>query len=380
MTPALSRSFTGRLRASYTGYCKLLCEREVEALGVRQRASDLGEFGLIRRLTADLTARADVVVSIGDDAAVLRPSPGRDLVATIDAQVEGRHFLRDVSNPEDIGYKALAVNLSDIAAMGATPQWALVSLLLPPDTPVSLLDGVYRGMRALADEFAVSLVGGNVAATDGPLVVDVALLGAVDEGAAALRAGASVGDAVLVTGLLGAAAAGVLTLGGELDQSALDRRAVQEARRAMSHPEPLVREGQAIARSGLVSAMLDISDGLAADLGHLCEASHVGATLNAAAIPIHPAARAVAGALGCDPSSLALSGGEDYQLLFTARREHVAALAQILAEMGCVVSVIGEITDDVDHVSLRAADGTQSPLAPGGWDHLRSPGAVMDRD
>ena len=339
------------------------------------RLSELGEFGLIHRLTADLATRQDVAVSVGDDAAVLTPAAGEDLVATIDAQVEGRHFLRSVASAEDIGHKALAVNLSDIAAMGAIPKWALVSLLVSPETPVSLLDGVYRGLRALAGRFEVAIVGGNVSATDGPLTIDVALLGQVSGGRALLRRGARPGDAILVTGSLGAAGAGALTVGGDSGAQEIDGSALAVARQAMTHPTPLVREGQALARTGYVTAMLDVSDGLAADLSHLCEASHVGAEVVAGAIPVHRAAQVVAAAYGRDPLDLALSGGEDYQLLFTAKPEHVSTLQKTMADLGGTAVVIGEVTDSVGSLALRSRDGELSPLSPRGWDHLRAPWA-----
>src|SRR5258706_8963231 len=171
------------------------------------QVSDLGEFGLIERLAAHLPSRPDVILSTGDDAALVDLGAAALLVATVDALVDGRHFLRAVATPEEIGHKALAVNLSDIAAMGAEPLWALVSLLVPPATDVALLDGIYAGMTALAESFAVAIVGGNVASTSGPLTLDVTLLGRVQRHQAILRSGARQGDVLCVTGSLVAAAA-----------------------------------------------------------------------------------------------------------------------------------------------------------------------------
>src|SRR5258708_636149 len=172
------------------------------------QVSDLGEFGLIERLAAHLPSRPDEILSTGDDAALVDLGAAALLVATVDALVDGRHFLRAVATPEEIGHKALAVNLSDIAAMGAEPLWALVSLLVPPATDVALLDGIYAGMAALAQSFAVAIVGGNVASTNGPLTLDVTVLGRVQRHQAILRSGARQGDVLCVTGSLGAAAAG----------------------------------------------------------------------------------------------------------------------------------------------------------------------------
>ena len=331
---------------------------------------ELGEFGLIRRLVEGIATRPDVAVAPGDDAAVLTPRAGQQLVATIDAQVEGRHFLRSVASGYDIGHKALAVNLSDIAAMGATPAWALVSLLVPPDTPLSLLDEMYGGMNELAREFGVAIVGGNVSGTDGPLALDVALLGQVEAARAVLRRGAAPGDMLLITGQLGAAAAGVLSL-RDAGARHVDTGIIQEARLAMLRPRPLVREGQRLAGAGVVTAMLDVSDGLVADLGHMCEASHVGAVVIADAVPVHPTARAIAPAYGRDPLDLALYGGEDYQLLFTARREHIASVQQALADMGADCVCIGEMTGDAGQLELQAHNGSRTPLRAQGWDHLR---------
>lgn len=334
------------------------------------RLAELGEFGLIRRLVEDLATRPDVAVAPGDDAAVLTPGPGRQLVATIDAQVEGRHFLRSVASGYDIGYKSLAVNLSDIAAMGAAPAWALVSLLVPSDTPLSLLDDLYRGMNDLAREFDVAIVGGNVSGTDGPLTVDVALLGQVAQARALLRGGATPGDALLVTGSLGAAAAGVLTL-QETGERRIEEQLIQDVRRAMLRPRPMVREGERLGSLGMVTAMLDVSDGLVADLGHLCEASHVGAVIVEDAVPIHPAARVIGQAYGRAPLDLALSGGEDYQLLFTVGSEHIHSVQSALAEIGTIAAEIGAITSDTGQLVLQSPDGSRRPLPAHGWDHLR---------
>ncbi|MGH2504462.1 MAG: thiamine-phosphate kinase, partial [Ktedonobacterales bacterium] len=182
------------------------------------RLEDLGEFPLIERLTAGLESRADVVLGIGDDAAALDlgldlgldVGAGQLLLATCDAQVAGTHFLPSVATPEEIGHKALAVNLSDIAAMGGEPLWALVSLLAPPSLDVAMLDGVYAGMRALARQFNVALVGGNVSSTPGPLTLDITALGRVARDRLLTRAGARTGDRLLVTGHLGAAVTALL--------------------------------------------------------------------------------------------------------------------------------------------------------------------------
>jgi len=338
------------------------------------RTEELGEFALIARLTAGLPTRADVALGVGDDAALLDLSgfaADALLVATCDAQVEGEHFTLGVATPEEIGHKALAVNLSDLAAMGAEPLWALVSLLLPRALEVATLDGVYAGLRSLAARYSVALVGGNVSATAGPLAIDVTALGRVPRGQALTRAGGSPGDLVLVTGTLGAAAAGVLLQGGDSRLDAVSAAARAQARTALVSPQPRLAEGRALAASGVVTAMLDVSDGLAADLGHLCAASQVSAELDADAISVDPAALAVAEALGRDALRMALEGGEDYELAFTVGPDAVEQALEAVTAVGGGARVIGRLTEPGLGLRLLYADGSIEELAARGWDHLR---------
>jgi thiamine-monophosphate kinase len=336
------------------------------------RLGDLGEFGLIGRLTRSLATRPDVLLGAGDDAALLDLGADTLIVATCDAQVEGRHFLRDLATPEEIGYKALAVNLSDIAAMGAEPLWALVSLLLPPALDVSVLDSIYAGMNALARRYDVAIVGGNVSGTDGPLVLDVTLLGKIQRGHELRRSGARPGDRLLVTGTLGAAAAGVLAFITEPGAANISQTILERARAAMAAPEPHVVEGRALAESGIVTAMLDISDGLAADLSHLCAASNTGAVLIASAVPVDAAAQQIATAYGRDATLLVLGGGEDYQLLLTVPPDGVERAQAAVATVGGVAREIGFMTEPDAGVRLRLPDGSEQLLEAHGWDHLRS--------
>lgn len=338
------------------------------------RLADSGEFELIERLTRGLTSRPDVVLGVGDDAALLAPRTGELLVATCDVQVEGRHFVRGIATPEEIGHKALAVNLSDVAAMGAQPLWALVSLLLPLELDISVLDGIYAGLHSLAAEYDVAVVGGNVSATDGPLVIDVTLLGSVPRGRAARRDGGRAGDIVLVTGSLGAAAAGMRALVTAPGGAAIPPDVLERARHALVAPTPRVREGPALAATGAVTAMLDISDGLASDLRHLCDRSGVGAEIVAESVPIDLAASIIATAYGDQPLSLALDGGEAYELLFTAAPESVDAVVGAAEAAGCPVHVIGKLIAPHEGLRLRMRDGTVRRLEPHGWDHLRARG------
>ncbi len=345
----------------------------VEDKARRMRLADVGEFSLIARLTADLQSRPDVALGVGDDAAALDLGADHLLLATCDSQVEGRHFLSHVAMPREIGYKALAVNLSDIAAMGGEPLWALVSLIAAPELDVSVIDGIYEGMRELAARYQVAIVGGNVSSTSGPLTLDITVLGRVTRERMVTRAGARPGDRLLVTGSLGAGRVGLLAFTTpDVEPPA---NALAQVRARMVTPEPRVREGLALSATRSVTAMLDISDGLAGDLNHICERSHVGALVNAAALPVDDATSAVARALGEDPVALALSGGDDYELLFTARPEDVTRVMEAVRMIGTPVTDIGEITTFEEGLRARRLDGVIQSLEPRGWDHLTPGGA-----
>ncbi len=333
--------------------------------------SDLGEFKLIERLRRSMPAARDgVIVGIGDDAAVLKTVAGRVLLATCDVQVEGRHFMLDRATPYQIGWKSLAVNLSDIAAMGGTPTYALVSLGLPKDLDVSFVDELYRGLSDIAGQFGVSIVGGNLSSAN-ELFVDVTLLGEAEPAHVLLRSNAQVDDVVLVTGNLGAAASGVWLLSSAhaVPVSAQARAAVL---RAALTPTPRVREGQIIAQSGLAHAMIDISDGLAADVGHICDESRVSVRLFAEPLPIASTTVEVATAVGHDPLDPALHGGEDYELLVSAPRADAGALSELVqSQTGTPLSVIGDILPPGDARTFIRGNGRMIPLHARGWNHFR---------
>ncbi len=330
----------------------------------------LGEFGLIARLTAGLPTSPDVLVGAGDDCAVLEVGGGQVLLATCDAQLDGQHFLRAVATPEQIGQRAMAVNLSDIASMGGTPRFALVSLLLSSDLPASLLDGVSMGLRQEAARYGAVIVGGNITASPDLLGIDITLLGQMPREQVLLRSGARPGDALLVTGTLGAAAAGLhLLLHPELS---VPESIAHSLKAAQLTPVPRVPEGRLLARLGSVTAMLDISDGLAGDLGHLCAQSRVGARIDQAALPISAATLEAARLAGQSALEWALYGGEDYQLLFTAPQSAVSRVKELLwLATGTPVTAIGAVLPPEAGMQLCAPDGTMQPLAARGWDHLR---------
>lgn len=331
------------------------------------RVRDLGEFALINRLAALTGADGGVVVGIGDDAAVLDTGGPRLLLATIDIQVEGRHFRRDRIAAERLGRRTAAVNLSDIGAMGGAPRWALPSLVLPPDLDVAWVEDLYRGLAVELGRFGAVMVGGNLSGGE-QIVIDLALLGEVERGRVLRRDGARPGDVVLVTGTLGASAAGRYALDAGLDPADPPVAPLVEAHLT---PTPRVREGQALAATGLVTAAIDLSDGLSSDLGHLCDASGVGAEVNAARLPLSAETRTLAARLGLDPVGLALVGGEDYELLLTAPPPAVPELvAAVRVATGVPLTAIGAITPAAAGRWLLH-DGRRLPLAASGWDHFR---------
>ncbi|RUL71442.1 thiamine-phosphate kinase [Dyella choica] len=336
------------------------------------------EFSLIdriRKLTEQ--GRDDVRLGIGDDAALLAVPAGQELAVAIDTMVEGVHFPSGTS-AADIGWKALAVNLSDLAAMGATPAWALLALSLP-SADVAFVDGFASGFAQLAQAYRLALVGGDT--TRGTLTISVAVHGFVPPGRALTRAGAQVGDAVLVTGTLGDAAGG-LRMHFARDPSRGEstyrpsrpdhskKEGHEDAHMAylaerLNRPVPRVDAGLALRERA--SACIDVSDGLLADLGHVCTSSRVGAQIEAALLPRSPALLDLFDdATSCE---FALSGGDDYELCFTVPPQHVAAVQADLARLGCGATRIGRIVEG-EGVTVRDRDGYPLARDRQGWDHF----------
>ena len=312
-----------------------------------------GEFALIARHFTRPPRDRSVRVGVGDDAAVVAPSPGCELVLAVDMMVEGRHFLPG-ADPETLGHKVLAVNLSDLAAMGARPRWALLALALPAEDD-AWLAAFSRGLFALAAEHGVDLVGGDT--TRGPRNLCLTIAGEVPAGAAILRGGARAGDDLWVSGALGDAMLGLAALEG---RTTLDGGARAACVARLERPSPRVALGNAL--RGLASAMLDVSDGLTGDVAHLLETSKAGAVVELAALPRSPALdRKLAGAERPLALQCLLAGGDDYELLFSASpsvRERVAAAGRDtgvpVARIGRIVAKEGLVVNDEQGAAMAA--------------------------
>jgi len=294
-----------------------------------------------------------VLVGIGDDAAMVEMGSG-NLLLTTDMLVEGVHFDPSAISPTDLGYKSIVVNVSDVAAVAGSPRYATVGLALPAETPSGWVIDLYRGMVEACGEYGLSIVGGDLSRSE-RIVISVTIAGEVPRGRALTRSGASPGEAVAVTGCLGAASGGLKV--GSKDALSEWGRALSEA-----HARPVARVGEAqiLAGSG-ASAMMDLSDGLSTDLHRLCAASGVGATIDLASLPICDQLEH----LDVDPVDLALNGGEDYELLVAIPRDAVeAATAKLKEHFGVAFTVVGEFTEPIEVM----ADGR--PLTPKGWDHF----------
>jgi len=333
------------------------------------KLSELGEFGLIDLLAKMAHAGQDkqaapwqkLLVGIGDDAAAWYGDASIEL-ATVDSLIQGVHFTPDITTWHELGWKALAIGLSDIAAMGGVPKYALVSLGLPDNTEVADVTELFRGIIELGQHFAVAIAGGDTSSA--PLVtLNTTVFGSTREQSQHIltRSAARASERVAVTGYLGAAAAGLEMLKKQLP---LDREASASCRQAFLRPYPRVAEGQLLVSLG-VKAAIDISDGLIADLSHICQASKVGARIEVDLVPVHPA---VKNNFGDKSLEMALSGGEDYELLFTASNE---VIDRVRNQASCPITVIGDVVaDKMGKVTLVDRQGKPFKPAKTGWQHF----------
>jgi thiamine-monophosphate kinase len=335
---------------------------------VRRRSGELELIEQIRRGGAGRSGA--MLLGIGDDCAILRPPPGCEVLVTTDFTLEGRHFRRDLHPAPAVGHRCLARGLSDLAAMGATPLAAFLSLALPGEMLATArgrvwVEGFFRGLRALGERCGVPLAGGDTAESPAGLVLaDIVLVGAAPAGKALRRSGARAGDALYCTGRLGGAAAELEAL---LARGRI-ARAAEETEHPHLFPEARLGVGKALRRRGLATACLDMSDGLSTDLAHLCAESGVGAEVEEEALPVHPLAMRLGGERALE---LALHGGEDYELLFAAP----ASVRMPRSLAGVAVMKIGRLTRrrrGEGAMTLVQRDGRREALLPGGWEHFRS--------
>lgn len=332
------------------------------------KLSDIGEFGFIDRIAAPGLVRSEgIVKGIGDDCAVISLDGPDYLLVTTDLLVERVHFMLDWAGPEFIGAKSLQVNLSDIAACGGTPRDAFISLAIPSYIDVEWLDGVYKGMREVATEAGVNLLGGDTTGSKGHLTINVAVTGLVPAGQVLFRHTARPTDVIVLTGPTGRSAAGCDLLLQGLRMNDVSARPLIE-----SHllPRAHLRQARILAQSGACTAAIDVSDGLSSDLQHLCSNSGVGAVIREQGLPVDPDLARVAPSLGKDPLHWVFHGGEDYVLLAAVKRERLTDVMGLFTREGLALFPIGEFVAGTG-IEFARIDGTLQSVPGSGWDHFR---------
>lgn len=334
----------------------------------------LGEFGLIDRIHSLLGSPTspELIIGIGDDCAVFEAGNDRVWLATCDMQMQNVHFKTDYASWFEIGRKAMAVNISDIAAMGGTPQFAFSSLGLPDNIPTGDFDDLIRGLRDMASECGTIIAGGNLCRSEANVVIDLFVVGTASKSHILTRSGAKAGDRIFVTGVVGAAATGLRLL-DNFPRTEIPTECARLVERFLL-PTPRVSVGQMLASSRWATSAIDISDGLASDLMHLLESSRCGATLQESAIPITPemekAIRRMA-LTNTSASSLVLHGGEDYELLFTVEPATPDSfLSELTQSTNVTITEIGIMTEAVDQLTLQTLDGKSISVSPNGWTHF----------
>jgi len=331
---------------------------------------EIGEFGFIKKISQGCLIRPDnIIKGIGDDAAAFITEPGYLTLITTDLLVERIHFLREAISGFDLGYKSLAVNLSDIAAMGGTAREAFVSIAIPEDCELVYLEQIYSGIKKLAARFEVNVLGGDTTGSRIDLIINIIVQGIVPEQELLCRDTARPGDIIFSTGFLGDSRAGLHLI---LNKIAADTAALKSLLRAHLVPEPHLREGRFLARQRGVHAAIDTSDGLSSDLGHIVEESRVGARLFADKIPVSRELKQFCTRFNFDPIDYALGGGEDYTLLCTAAPECADKIADAFAkEFKRPLFKIGEITAE-NQLTLIYPDAKTKSITLTGWDHFRT--------
>lgn len=350
--------------------------------------ANLGEFGLISRISAGVLAHEDVITGIGDDAAVTALSAGMQLLTSTDMLLENVHFRRAWHDPYRLGRKSLAVSISDIAAMGGVPRWALLSLAIPLDLPLDFVDEFIRGFLAMASEYQVALIGGDTCLSRSGFTVSVTIMGEQSPGLIVRRSGAMPDDDIWVTGTLGDAALGLklvekadfdsaqppgnsrATIGSPSEHSSLSGvEGVNTILSRLLDPNPRVSAALALAEAGLATAMIDVSDGILADYGHIAGQSGVGGCIRLEDLPLSASFCTYSAHLSAIPYQLALSGGEDYEICFTAHRSDREKIVDCVKKCGIAVTRVG-IVSSSPGVTVVNPDGTLYSAQTEGFNHF----------
>jgi thiamine-monophosphate kinase len=329
--------------------------------------SQTGEFGLIKRICRIVESQSDeIVLGIGDDAAVIRPKTGSCLVLTTDALVEGVHFDLRYTPFDALGWKALAVNLSDVAAVGGVPAYALISLALPDKWTVENVESFYRGLKHCGKVYNTKIAGGDTTQSGSKGFISISVIGYVNENLIKRRSGAKEGDLICVTGTLGGARAGFEAL-----REGQDKNLFKKSIRRFLKPAPRILEAGKLIRELPVSSMIDISDGLASDARHLCEQSGLGCILWEEALPLHPDLKVWEEKMGTSPTRFALTSGEEYELLFTVNQDRFDSwINHSQGEKRVPVTAIGEIVHKKKGIRIKRG-GKNVSFSEKGWDHFQ---------
>lgn len=337
--------------------------------------SHLGEVELIKRISLQFSHTDERVLrGIGDDAALLSPPRDRLILVTKDLLLEGVHFLTSYISPYQLGKKALAVNISDISAMGGVPRHLVTALGVSPDMELERVEEIYRGMGELCRTCSINLIGGDTIKSPQGLILSITLLGEVEKDCPVFRTGARPGDLIGVTGYLGSSAAGLDILKGEIpgDKKGVGGETSWSRELINSHLEPPLRlqEARLVAQSHLATSMIDLSDGLIKDLGEIARASGVGARIYLDRIPLSPFLKEASSCYGWDPLEYALGGGEDYELLFTFKKEDKQSLEKVAESFQVPLTTIGEITSPGEGIKFLDSHGQEREFSRKGYTHF----------
>ena len=339
----------------------------------RDSLKTLGEFGLIRQLKQQWRPSSPwIVTGMGDDAAILKTRQGQQLLISTDVFVEGVHFDRTCQTPKEVGWRAGVANLSDIAAMGGTPLYLLVSMAIPNRSSPTHIRALYRGIQDACAPYAVELIGGDTSSSPSRIFLSLTIVGSIDATRALTRNRAEVGDRIYVTGTIGDANAGLRILQTHSKKSRRFSASPAEKFLIRRHvrPIPRIQVGRLMADRNIAHAAIDLSDGLSSDVGHVCEESQVGAQIRGQALPLSSQLRAFAQRNNLDPLELALQGGEDYELLFTAPAKHHQRVMHVSRQTNVPISWIGEIKPKTFGQQLELHEGRKRQLVKKSFEHF----------